>query len=113
VLSDIVDIACNKATRLPISGRELSTTNPDHSCRNYLRFPVAEPSAIGPVTTILEKNGIGVQRAAATWAKNGHDHSQVRIVTHACSQRVLEKAIEDIGNLPASAGEPLRLPVAE
>ena len=113
VLSDIVDIACNKTGRSPLSKRTMDTKTPNLVSRRYLRFPVNEPSAIGPITTVLERNGIAVQRAAATWAKNGNDRSQVKILTQSCPAEPLERALDEISRMEALQGKSLVLRFAE
>jgi homoserine dehydrogenase len=112
VLSDIVDIACNKAARSPLPTRTLAMAALDRSGQHYLRFPVQEPSAIGAISTVLERNGIEVQRAAATWARNESEPSQVKILTQACSRQALEKALGDIAEQGQLKGKSLALPVA-
>lgn len=99
VLSDIVDIACHKGGFASNPGSALNATTPKGEGKHYLRFPVADPSAIGPVTNILERNGVSVDRAAAIWAKNPASQSQVRVLTHACSRAALETAKRDIALL--------------
>jgi len=113
VLSDIVDIACNKTGRSPLSKRTMDTKTPNIVSRRYLRFPVNEPSAIGPITTVLERNGITVQRAAATWAKNGNDRSQVKILTQSCPAESLDRALDEISRMEALQGKSLVLRFAE
>ena len=49
--------------------------------KHYLRFVVGDPSAIGPITTVLERNGVNVARAAAVWAKGESADHQVRAST--------------------------------
>ena len=113
VLSDIVDIACNKTGRSPLPKRTVDTTTPNLVSRRYLRFPVDEPSAIGAITTVLERNGIAVQRAAATWAKNGNDRSQVKILTQSCPAVSLDRALDEISRMEALQGKSLVLRFAE
>jgi homoserine dehydrogenase len=113
VLSDIVDIACHKTRRSPLADQELSTTVLDHTRRNYLRFPVEQPTAIGPITAVLERNRIGVEKAAAKWAKNAGESSHVTIVTHACSDAKLASTLEEIGKSELANARPLRLSFAE
>ncbi len=113
VLSDIVDIACNKTGRSPLSKRTMDTKTPNLVSRRYLRFPVDEPSAIGPITTVLERNGIAVQRAAATWAKNGNDRSQVKILTQSCPAESLDRALDEISRMEALQGKSVVLRFAE
>jgi len=113
VLSDIVDIACNKTGRSPLSKRTMDTKTPNIVSRRYLRFPVNEPSAIGPITTVLERNGITVQRAAATWAKNGNDRSQVKILTQSCPAESLDRALDEISRMEALQGKSVVLRFAD
>ena len=112
VLSDIVDIACNKAARSPLPTRTLTVAALDRSGQHYLRFPVPEPSAIGAISTVLERNGIEVQRAAATWSRNESEASQVKILTQACSRRELDKALADIAADAQLTGRSVALPLA-
>src|SRR5579863_90143 len=87
VLSDVVDIACHKGGFAVSSEGRMSTTAGSYSGKHYLRFVVGNPSAIGPITTVLERNGVNVARAAAVWAKGESAQHQVRVLTHASRRR--------------------------
>ncbi|HVP49569.1 MAG TPA: homoserine dehydrogenase [Bryobacteraceae bacterium] len=113
VLSDIVDIACHKGGFSASFGGELRTVAPDHSARYYLRFPVNDPSAIGPITNILERNGIGVARAAAVWAKSISTQNQVRVLTQPGARAVIEAALSDITTGGFEKGQSIALPLWE
>jgi homoserine dehydrogenase len=113
VLSDIVDIACHTTRRSPLHHQELSTTVLDHTRRHYLRFPVQQATAIGPITAALEGNNIGVQKAAAKWAKNACESSQVTVVTHACSDAKLASTLEEICASELASAKAVRLSFAE
>src|SRR5581483_9947940 len=69
VLSDIVDIACHRGGFSAAPQQSLPVTSSDQQCKHYVRVPVADPSAIGVITSVLERSGIGVTRASAQWAK--------------------------------------------
>lgn len=99
VLSDIVDIACHKGGFASSPGNQLRSVPLNSEDKHYLRFPVADPSAIGAITKILERNGVGVDRAAAVWAKGRSADSQVRILTQGCRREVLDSATRDIAQL--------------
>src|SRR5579864_9331227 len=60
VLSDVVDIACHKGGFSVSPGGRVRATTRECDSRHYLRFTVSDPSAIGPITTVLERNRIGV-----------------------------------------------------
>ncbi len=109
VLSDIVDIACHKGGFASNPGTVLNTTAPKGEGRHYLRFPVADPSAIGPITNVLERNGVKVDRAAAIWAKSPASQSQVRVLTHGCSRTAVEIAMRDMAGLELVRGSSLSL----
>jgi homoserine dehydrogenase len=96
VLSDVVDIACHRGgfSVSPI-GRVIAATR-DSDSRHYIRFTVGDPSAIGPITTILERNRVGVARAAAVWARSASGKHQVRVLTRAGSRRAIEASLLDI-----------------
>ena len=113
VLSDIVDIACHKGGFSASFGGAVRTAVPDHSARHYLRFPVSDPSAIGPITNILERNGVGIVRAAAVWAKNASAQNQVRVLTHACCRSAVETSQRDIAASGLEKGKGIALRVAE
>jgi homoserine dehydrogenase len=113
VLSDIVDIACHKGGFSSSFGGAMSTVRPDHSARHYLRFPVNDPSAIGMITHILERNGIGITRAAAVWAKSASTQNQVRVLTQACGRSAIENSRRDIAASGAERGKSIALRVAE
>lgn len=81
VLSDVVDIASNQGGFLLNESEQVNTTSRDKESKHYLRFPVESPRAIGAITTILERDGIGVLRAAAVWAKDEASQHHVRVLT--------------------------------
>lgn len=107
VLSDIVDIACHQGGFFSDLGSPLNTVTRSSEGRHYLRFPVNDPSAIGPITRVLDRNGALVDRAAAIWAKSEGSKSQVRILTHACQRAALEKAVGEIAGLDLGGGKSL------
>ncbi len=113
VLSDVVEIARHDGGFSPLVERTIQTVTPDRSSRYYLRFQVEEPSAIGPVTTILERNRIAVARAGAIWAKTPQGHNYVKILTHACPYSLLEKAVRQISALDMVTGKSVMLRVAD
>jgi homoserine dehydrogenase len=113
VLSDVVDIACHKGGFSFSPGGQVKAANRDCDSRHYLRFTVGNPSAIGPVTTILERNRVGVARAAAVWARNDSGKHQVRVLTHACSRRAVEAARSDIAGSGLEKGKGIVLRVAD
>jgi len=89
VLSDVVEIACNPAGfRAGPSGR-VNTAVRDYESKHYLRFVVSDPSAIGAISTVLERNGIGVVRATAVWAKSETGQHHVRLLTDAGLRRAV------------------------
>ena len=96
VLSDVVDIACHKGGFSMSRGGHVGITTRDCASRHYLRFTVGSPSDIGPITTILERNRVGVSRAAAVWARSDSEKHQVRVLTHACSGNAVEASRRDI-----------------
>jgi homoserine dehydrogenase len=99
VLSDIVDIACHKGGFTSNPGSVMNTIRPSRTGKHYLRFPVSDPSAIGPITNVLERNGVSVERAAAIWAKSSATASQVRVLTRECSWSDLETAVRAVAEL--------------
>src|SRR2546428_5398620 len=99
VLSDIVEIAKHNGGFSPPAERSIQTIKPDLSSRHYVRLQVEEPSAIGAITTILERNGITVRRAGAIWAKTPQGQNHVKILTQACLQSVIEKTFTEISAL--------------
>lgn len=111
VLSDIVDIAANKTGRSPVPSRWLGTATPERKAPYYLRFPVKEASAIGPITAILERNGIATQRAAASWPRSEGEHSQVRLVTQVCGESSLRNALRDLAAAKWLEGDAVTLPM--
>jgi homoserine dehydrogenase len=93
VLSDIVEIASRRRAFPRISGRVLQTSNRNAECQHYLRFPVEEPSAIGSISATLERYGVGVARAAASWAKDPSANHQVTVLTHSSTECALQHAL--------------------
>jgi len=113
VLSDVVDIACHKGefSVSPQGGVGVATRDCDS--RHYLRFTVGSPSDIGPVTTILERNRVGVSRAAAVWARSDSGKHQVRVLTNACSRNAVEASRRDITGSGLERGKSVVLRVAD
>jgi homoserine dehydrogenase len=109
VLSDIVDIACHKGGFASNPGNVLNTVRGDGVGKHYLRFPVSDPSAIGPITNVLERNGVSVERAAAIWAKSSATASHVRVLTRECSWSDLETAVRDVAELELEKGRKVAL----
>ena len=109
VLSDIVDIACHKGGFSAHPGNPLSAVRSNREGRHYLRFPVVDPSAIGPITNVLERNGVSVERAAAVWAKSASSQSQVRVLTHPCKRDRLRASERAIAALELGSGKSLTL----
>jgi homoserine dehydrogenase len=112
VLSDIVDIGCHKGGFAMSSEGRVSATAGSYSGKHYLRFTVGNPSAIGPITTVLERNGVDVERAAAVWAKSESTHHQVRVLTHASPRGAIEAALRDVALLGMETGKNIVLSVA-
>jgi homoserine dehydrogenase len=113
VLSDVVDIACHQGGFSPGPRGTLGTAAADEPSRHYLRFGVSDPSAIGPITTVLERNRIGVARAAAVWAKGTSTQHQVRVLTQTCPRSTLDASLRDVARLGLAQGKSLTLRVAE
>jgi homoserine dehydrogenase len=113
VLSDVVEIACNPGRfRASPSGR-VNTAVRDHESKHYLRFVVSDPSAIGAIGTVLERNGVGLLRAAAVWAKSETGHHHVRLLTHSGPRRAVEAALRFIAEMGVEKGKNIVLPVAQ
>jgi len=113
VLSDVVDIACHKGGFSMSPGGRVSATTRDCESRHYLRFTVSDPSAIGPITTILERNRAGVARAAAVWARTDSARHQVRVLTNSVSRRTIDASLQDIVRSGIENGKRLILRVAD
>lgn len=113
VLSDVVDIACHKGGFSMSPGGRVSATTRDCESRHYLRFTVGDPSAIGPITTILERNRAGVARAAAVWARTDSARHQVRVLTNSVSRRTIDASLRDIVRSGIENGKRLILRVAD
>jgi len=113
VLSDVVDIACHKGGFSMSPGGRVQATARDCESRHYVRFTVSDPSAIGPITTILERNHVGVGRAAGVWARNESRKHQVRVLTHAASRKAVEASLRAIAGLGVEKGKSMVLRVAD
>jgi homoserine dehydrogenase len=113
VLSDLVDIACHQGGFTASPGAKVALTHVVENASYYLRFPVRETSAIGSISEILERNGIRVSRAAATWSRNGDGQHQVRLLTEACARKRLDVARADISRLALVEGTSLALRIAD
>jgi len=113
VLSDVVDIACHKGGFSVSPGGRVRAATRDCDSKHYLRFTVRDPGAIGPITTILERNRVGVGRAAAVWARNDSGKHQVRVLTHAGSRKAVEASLRDIAGSGIENGKGIVLRVAD
>ncbi len=113
VLSDIVDIACHEGGFASNPGSVLNTTASKSEARHYLRFSVADPSAIGPIANVLERNGVHVDRGAAVWAKSSASQSHVRVLTQACSPLTLKAAVSAVTELGFDRGKAVSLPILD
>jgi hypothetical protein len=113
VLSDVVDIACHKGGFAMSPGGTVRATTRDCDSSFYIRFTVVDPSAIGPITTILERNRIGVTRAAAVWARGDSRKHQVRLLTHSGSRSALDASLRDIAGSGLEKGRSMVLRVAD
>jgi homoserine dehydrogenase len=113
VLSDVVDIACHKGGFSMSRGGQIGAEARDCESKHYLRFTVGSPSDIGPITTILERNRVGVARAAAVWARSDSKNHQVRVLTHACSRKAVEAARRDVAGLGIEKSKGVVLRVAD
>jgi homoserine dehydrogenase len=113
VLSDVVDIACHKGgfSVSPRGGVGIATR--DCESRHYVRFTVGSPSDIGPITTILERNRVGVARAAAVWARSDSGKHQVRVLTNACSRNAVEASRREIARSGLERGKSVALRVSD
>jgi homoserine dehydrogenase len=104
VLSDVIDIACHRGGFQVTQGDTVSAAARDYLSRHYLRFDVGHPSAIGPITTILERNGVSVAGAAAVWAKNGSSGHQVRVLSQAAPRTAIDAALQALPGTVAVSG---------
>jgi homoserine dehydrogenase len=113
VLSDVVDIACHQGG-FPVSpGARVRAAIRGFDSRRYIRFTVGDPSAIGPITTILERNRVGVARAAAVWARGGSGKHQVRVLTHVGSRRAIDASLQDIAKSGIEKSKSIVLRIAD
>jgi homoserine dehydrogenase len=113
VLSDVVDIACHKGGFSMYPRGRVKASTQDCESRHYLRFTVADPSAIGPITTILERNRVGVARAEAVWARSDSGNHQVRVLTHGCSRKDVEASLRHIAGSGIEKAKSVVLRVAD
>jgi homoserine dehydrogenase len=113
VLSDVVDIACHKGGFSVSPGGRVGVTTRDWDSRHYLRFTVGSPSDIGPITSVLERNRVGVARAAAVWARSDSGKHQVRVLTNACLRNAVEASRRDITRSGLERGKSVVLRVAD
>ncbi len=113
VLSDVVDIACHKGGFSMSTGDRINASTRDCESSHYVRFSVSSPAAIGPITTILERNRVGVARAAAVWARNDSANHQVRVLTHPVSRKTVEASLLDLAASGLENGKRMILRVAD
>ncbi len=113
VLSDVVDIACHKGGFSVSPRGAVGVATRDCESRHYVRFTVGSPSDIGPITTILERNRVGVARAAAVWARSDSGKHQVRVLTNTCSRNAVEASRRDITGSGLERGKSVALRVSD
>jgi homoserine dehydrogenase len=113
VLSDVVDIACHQGSFSVNPGGDVGVATRDRESRHYLRFTVGSPSDIDPITTILERNRVGVARAAAVWARSDSGKHQVRVLTNACSRNAVKASRRDIAGSGLDKGKSIVLRVVD
>jgi homoserine dehydrogenase len=113
VLSDAVDIACHQGGFSTSLGARIGAESRDCDSRHYLRFTVGDPSDIGTITTILERNRVGVARAAAVWARSDSENHQVRVLTRACSGNAIKLSRRDIVGSGVERSESVVLRLAD
>jgi len=104
VLSDMIDIACHQGGFSVTQSDTVAAAVRDYPSPHYFRFDVGDPSAIGRITAILERHGIGVTRAAAVWSKNGSAHHQVRVLTDAARRSAVGPALQALDSNGAVSG---------
>lgn len=109
VLSDVIDIACNTGAFPSNRSSHLMVTRRRCSGRFYLRFGVQDPSAIGPITAVLERNRISVMRAAAVWSRNGSNQHQVRLFTEEVARTSVDSSLREIAAGGLSTGSAIAL----
>ncbi|HTZ96523.1 MAG TPA: homoserine dehydrogenase [Terriglobales bacterium] len=109
VLSDVMDIACNAGAFPANRGSNLRADRQPRSSRFYLRFSVSDPSAIGPITTVLERNCVPVRRAAAVWSRSGSSQHQVRLFTEIAARSKVDDSLLEITAAGLSAGNGIAL----
>jgi homoserine dehydrogenase len=113
VLSDVVDIACHKGG-FPVSrAGKMAAAVHDDDTRHYLRFTVGSPSDIGPITAVLERNRVRVERAAAVWARSDSAKHQVRVLTHSAPRMAVQESLRDIAGAGLAKGKSMVLRVAD
>lgn len=113
VLSDVVDIACHKNRFAVSSDGRVNAGAGDCASRYYIRFAVAEPSAIGRITTVFDRNGVEVTRAAAVWARRESTKHQVRVLTHASPRKAIDSALRAVSLLGLETGKNVALRIAD
>lgn len=109
VLSDVMDIACNTGAFPANRSSNLKAAPQSWESRFYLRFSVGDPSAIGSITNVLERDRISVSRAAAVWSRNGSSQHQVRLFTEVVSRKAVDHSLGEVAACGLSVGSGIAL----
>ncbi len=117
VLADVIDIACNRASRpLNISGSANRLGIEAVETAYYLRIPaVDQPGVLAQVAQILSLNAISIeaviQREQAVRVTGATSWVPVIILTHRVQEAAMNKALATIQALPEVVGEIMRIRV--
>ena len=112
VVGDVVSIAgggggAAEAAVRPATARGLPVLPPSSSARrHYLRFLVEDvPGTLGKITTVLGRNGIGIESVIQEGRKAGGGEVPIVMMTHEAAESDLRRALAKIADSAAAPSE--------
>ncbi len=125
VVSDIVDIACRLqrsdscSYRISWEKKDLHLTTNFYS-RYYLRFDVPDkPGVLASIAKVLADNNISIasvlqkEKVCKLAGRQGEHIIPLVILTHKAYEKSMQRALQEVKNLPVVVGKPVLIRVEE